>query len=173
MKYLKEYIYFIKENNLSFKLAGFKHGEEKININKAYHTTPVSNLDEILKNGLLPNQPKEEEPNAIFLTLDLLGVIKLARQLKLSKNSKDDFVILEVDCKGIDIYKDPFSVSESGVYTKEKIPPNKIKVKSIIDYDVVRSQKNFKKFMDWWFWDISDKPYFVKNFGLKKYTINI
>jgi hypothetical protein len=89
------------------------------------------------------------------------------------KEYKTDWVILKVNTKDIQLYRDPASVNEDGVYTLESIPPENIMVYHTIDYDIIRSNKNWSDFWNWWFWERTDiKPDFVKKFKLPKPKLN-
>lgn len=152
--------------NFRYNLAGFGHDEKKIALDKAYHVTPINNASLIEREGLIPHKPKSDEPNAVFLSSDIFGALRLAYQLNKSKGLKNiDWVIYEFNTDGITLYKDPYSVSETGVYSYEPIKPNRIQNKIIIDSEIIKTQKNWKLFWDWFMWD-KPKPDFVQKFKL-------
>ncbi len=162
-KHVKLFENFI--NDFGFKMAGFIHDEHIVSYSIVYHVTQLSNLNDILTNGLIPNKPSSDEPCAIYLTPDLYGAILMSKALR----KKDDIIIFEICSSDIVLYKDPFSVKESGVYTKDIIEPSKITVKTIVDYDIIKNNRNWRFFWDWWFWGIKEKPDFVLKFKLNRY----
>lgn len=162
--------YLNEQDNLRYKMAGYGHDEKIVNYDKVYHTTSTENAKNILSNGLVVNKPNDDEPKAIFLTPDIYGAILLTNNLYKTKNIKTDWVILEINSKDLTLYKDPYSVKESGVYTYDNIPKELISIKTIIDVDIVKNQNNWKIFWNWWFWNKGDKPKFIKKFGLDQYN---
>lgn len=156
-------------DNLRYKMAGYRHDEKMVNYNIVYHTTSIENAKIILVNGFIKNKPNTDEPEAIFLTPDIYGAVILSKNLSKTKNIKTDWVILEINSKDLMLYKDPYSVKESGVYTYDNIPKELISVKTIIDGDIVRNQNNWKMFWSWWFWNTGDKPIFIKKFNLPQF----
>lgn len=166
-----EYIDLLLENedDLRYKLAGFKHDEKSIELNKCYHVTQLSKKDIILSEGLKPYKPNINEPSAVYLTPNVVGALSLAKLIYGEKRLKEDYVLFEIDCKGLKLYKDPFSIRENGVYSLTAIEPKRIKLISIIDFDIIRNEKNWKEFRNWWYWKQSPKPTFVKKFNLPQY----
>jgi hypothetical protein len=152
--------------NLRYKMAGYGHDEKKVNYDIVYHTTSYDNAKIILANGFNKNKPSIDEPEAIFLTPDIYGAIILTKNLSKTKNLKTDWVILKIHSKELTLYKDPYSVKESGVYTYDNIPKELISIETIIDADIVRNQNNWKSFWNWWFWSTNEKPSFIKKFNL-------
>jgi hypothetical protein len=164
----------------------FKYGSKPVKINTCFHVTPLKNVNDILKHGLTPQNPpthRDWEPTAIYLSKSTKGATQIARQLFNHKRNlmigygvkeyKTDWVILKVNTKDIQLYRDPASVNEDGVYTLESIPPENIMVYHTIDYDIIRSNKNWSDFWNWWFWERTDiKPDFVKKFKLPKPKLN-
>jgi len=161
--------YLNEQDNLRYKMAGYEHDEKKVNYNKVYHTTSYENAKIILSNGLIANKPTNDEPNAIYLTPDIYGAVLLSKNLSKTKNIKIDWIILEINSNNLDLYKDPYSVKESGVYTYDNIPKELISIKTIVDFDIIKNQNNWKMFWNWWFWNKGDKPEFVKKFVLPQY----
>ncbi len=165
---MKTFKQFLIED-IRYNMAGFKHDEKTVNLNIAYHITSAQNLNSIQTKGLLPNKVNINEPNAVFMTESIYGAIILTRTLFKNKKIKDDYVLLQINTKDLKLFKDPFSIKESGVYTYDDIPPNKIKIISIIDYDIFKNNYNWIKFWNWWFWNKQPKPDFIKKFKLKQY----
>jgi hypothetical protein len=168
-----KYIYtkqeqFIKED-LRYNLAGYKHDKKPIKLDTVYHVTSSLNIDSILSKGLNKNKPNSNEPEAIYLTPDIYGAVLLTKLLSKSKNQKTDWFILEINSKDLNLFRDPFAVKESGVYTYDNIPNTLIKIKTIVDAEILRSFTNWKLLWDWWFWHKGEKPTFVKKFNLEQY----
>ena len=69
------------------------------------------------------------------------------------------------------LYKDPYSVKESGVYTYDNISKELISIETIVDADIVRNQNNWKSFWNWWFWSTNEKPSFIKKFNLPSFKL--
>lgn len=156
-------------DNLRYKMAGYDHDEKIVNYDIVYHTTSVENGKIILANGFIKNKPNTDEPEAIFLTPDIYGAILLTKNLSGSKNIKTDWVILKINSKDLTLYKDPYSVKESGVYTHNNIPKELISIETIVDVDILINQNNWKSFWNWWFWNTNEKPSFVKSFNLPQF----
>lgn len=156
-------------DNLQYKMAGYGHDEKIVRYNIVYHTTSSDNAKIILADGFNKNKPKIDEPEAIFLTPDIYGAVVLTKNLSKTKSIKADWIILKIDSKELTLYKDPYSVKESGVYTYDNIPKELISIETIIDTDIIRNQKNWKSFWNWWFWKIKEKPEFVKKFNLPQF----
>ena len=171
-KFIKTTIreYLNGQDNLRYKMAGYVHDEKIVNYDKIYHTTSTENMKNILSNGLVVNKPSDDEPKAIFLTPEIYGAILLTKNLYKTKNIKTDWVILEINSNDLILYKDPYSVKESGVYTYDNIPKESISIKTIVDVDIVKNQNNWKIFWNWWFWNKGDKPEFIKKFDLNQYN---
>ncbi len=167
MRYIKLYEEF---EDINLRLSGFNHDEQVIKYDVIYHTTSISNLDNILKNGLNANKPSDTEPHAIYLTPDIYGALILSKSLSKVKKHKFDYVILEIKSINLHLYKDPYAVKESGVYTYDKISSDLINVKTIVDNDILKNNSNWKIFWNWWFWNKGDKPEFIKKFNLPTYT---
>lgn len=160
----------IKEalDNLDYRMAGHGHDEKIVKYDVVYHTTSIEKAKGILANGFTKNKPAADEPEAIFLTPDIYGAVILTKSLSKVKNIKTDWAILKINAKDLLLYKDPFSVKESGVYTYGNIPKKLISVKTIIDGAIIKNQNSWKLFWNWWFWGFP-KPFFVKRFSLPQY----
>jgi hypothetical protein len=156
-------------DNLRYKMAGYGHDEKEVKYNTVYHTTSFDNAKKILSYGFIKSRPSSDEPEAIFLTPDLYGAVLLTKNLSKVKGLKTDWVILKIDSSNIILFKDPYSIKESGVYTYDGIPKELISVKTIIDKDIIKNQHNWKSFWNWWFWNKGEKPLFVKKFNLGQY----
>lgn len=156
-------------DNLRYKMAGYGHDEKIVKYNTVYHTTSIENAKILFANGFIKNKPNTDEPEAIFLTPDIYGAILLSKNLSKTKNIKTDWVILEINSKDLTLYKDPYSVKESGVYTYDSIPKELISIKTIVDSDIIKNKNNWKTFWNYWFWNIGDKPSFAKKFNLPQF----
>jgi hypothetical protein len=165
-------INIIKEelDDLRYRLAGYKHDEKFVSYAKVYHITPIQITNEILSNGIIKNKPSDQEPKAIYLTSDIHGAVLLTKRLSEAKKIKTDWVILEINSTNLKLYKDPYSVKEAGIYTYDNIPKELIKVKTIIDSEILKNNNNWKLFWNWWFWGTEMKPDFVKKFTLNQYN---
>ena len=155
--------FFINED-MRYDLAGFGYDDEIIDLDYAYHVSPASSENSIYQEGIKPNKSSPNEPNVVYLSADIFGVLKIAKLLNASKNIKnEDWIIYRLDTKDIPLYKDPHSVGERGVYTYDTINPNRIQNKTIIDSEILRTQKNWGLFWNWFKWN-KPKPNFVKRF---------
>jgi hypothetical protein len=158
----------------------FPYGSKPIKLNSAYHVTPLNNVQEILKNGLITKSTERNwEPKAVYMSKSIVGSVDIARQLyNVKKNFltghgvnqiKTDWVILKIDTKNLEIFRDPSSVEEKGVYTLQSIPPENIMPFHIIDYDIIKNGLNWFEFWNWWYRKRTDKkPNFVKKFSLPR-----
>ena len=156
-------------------LSQFKHGERPVKLDIGYHITPLMNVQEIQKNGLLPKEPlrKLEEPTAIYLSKSVEGVIELSRQLyqyrinhsigQGVRHYKTDWIILKVNIQELELFEDPSAITEEGMYTLNPISPDRISIYDTIDYEIIKNGINWHIFWNWWFWETTDKkPDFVK-----------
>lgn len=160
----------LENNDLLYAIAGFKHGDEQVAYSTVFHVTPMSNVSRIKHEGLMANTPGTNEPNAVYFTPDIYGALILCRHLAASKSHKEDYAILIVNTNGIQLFKDPFAVKESGVYSLENISSKRISLKTIVDSDIIKTKSNWSKFWNWWFWKRSEKPDFVRKFNLLPYS---
>lgn len=139
-----------------------------------YHVTPAKNLLSIMRQGLQPRTSKlGEHPNAIFFTPSFHRALRLARLLvsarrDLEKTHKwiDDHAILKIRTDRMPekkFYYDPASVGEEGAYTLEPIEPKGIELFDIVDADILRNARNWRKFWNWYIWG-GEKPAFVRKF---------
>lgn len=179
----KEFVWTAEDEAFS-KLSyaermNFPYGTKPIKLSYTYHVTPLNNVDNILKYGLTPKKPpihRDWEPTAIYMSKSPSGVIDLSRQLFYHKRQslighgvkelKTDWVILKINSKNLQMFRDPASVEEGGVYTLNPIPPENISFFHTIDYDIIKSDKNWKDFNNW-FIKSGEKPKFIKKFNLK------
>ena len=137
------------KNTDSFYIEARLEGEENItdlilSHKKIYHVTLKKYLDNILKNGLLPNISSPdlknyswENPKTHFTTNPFNKDEKdlLVNFVMKQKDPHDEPVLLEIDTEGLDnsfyLDKDAWQSPEQGIYnfwTNSKITPEKIKI---------------------------------------------
>jgi hypothetical protein len=127
-----------------------------------YHITPFSNVERILKRGLVPKAKKSENrtlppKNYVFINKD--SAEEIAENWKISwaindyygmpnsDRGAEDFIILEIDPnnlpKGIKFYKDPeFENKYGAIWTYSTIPPGAIKILNIDTYNRVKKDSD-------------------------------
>ena len=161
-------ITIIKEEieNLRYALAGYGHDEKQKSHNETFHVTSIEKGNEILKVGFMKNKPSNQEPEAIYLTPDIYGAVLLSKSLSDEKRIKTDWIILKINSRNLTLFKDPYSIKEHGVYTYDTIPKDLISIETIVDAMIIKNNKNWKQFMNWWLWKTNPKPEFVQKFTL-------
>lgn len=150
--------------------TGFGHRDRPVVHNVAYHTTPATNLPSILAHGLLPAPPSRNEPCAVYLAPRLSESLLLARLLNAYRvvnirASRGDYLILEVDVRGLPLYRDPRSVQENGVYHEGSVSADRIRLVGTLPRAVINSQDNWSTLWSW-LTEHGDKPAYVDRFDL-------
>jgi hypothetical protein len=114
----------------------------KSKYNCLYHWTPCYNVNNILKDGLIPNHQNNlfNYPPRIYLMnedCNLLMMIKLGMLLcqnNKNQNNNGEYALLKINISNIkenDIQSYFDSNSEFGIYTEQKIPPKYIELLNV------------------------------------------
>ena len=96
-----------------------------------YHATPMSNMDNILRDGLHARSEdvRHKYPPRIYLSTNVNSLYPLIKELKRWKDGNKEFGILGIDTHGLNLklYKDQQSLFSGNCYIQEMdIPANKI-----------------------------------------------
>ena len=142
-------IYGMAFQTLQFEPYSQMQNDETKNIknvfNFLYHWTPEYCIDNILKNGLIPNHQNKffNYPNRIYLMKgdsSFSEIEKLGRNLcKVNTNEQNNgtYFLLKVDINNLsdDIHFYYDSNSSIGIYTEQQIPPCNIQVINKINFN--------------------------------------
>lgn len=128
------YIEFLnKQNKYNDTLASVvvrfesKFDEEIQTPKIIYHVTPSSNVEKILRIGLIPKNNKSTHPERIYFSTSLDDIKKLKTQFEY-ENYNVNYSILEIiPTNDIKLMKDP-NINDNGVYCYCNITPKNIKL---------------------------------------------
>lgn len=129
----------ITYNGLTYKAMRFEPlyqpniREKEIGDNTLYHLTPISNVENIKKVGLLPLSKNKyfNYPNRIYFlksNISVKEIRELAKGFRNTTEVEDDYVLLVIDLNkvpnNVSFHNDP--LLDNAVYTYDKVPSTSI-----------------------------------------------
>jgi len=122
----------INTKNVSIKYEGkYEEGLYKNTVicpDKLYHLSYQENKEGILKKGIYPKSKKRlsNHPERIYLFDDLNNYNVLLKQLKISDNTKKEYLLLEINCSDSKLFLHTDPNYRIGYFTYDNINPKNI-----------------------------------------------